>query len=361
MKNIFVIDGANGSGKSDLIKYVKEKYTTRKFVDIITKYTTRLERPEEEGKVLDLEFIDAELFNQFIEKDNFLFYHYGEHRYGFYEEQIYSSLEKYSNVFVIVRNKSVAKEISESFSNTRVVKVFIYSDPDKIKNRLIEEGVDQGAIDYRLRRLNTAWEDYLSHTHKYSEVLINNGSEREYHRLIDYLIEKYNSPDPNYVEIDNEHSYQLIKPLIGFKSNLTNAIKKYDFHKNVFLMMKFREDNILIYQFIKDILKEEGFNCIRADEPEINVTNNIYNPLAVAYLCKYGIALFDEPEKGNEFSPNVSYELGLMHAHSKECLVLKHKDLPQMPFDLLKDLYITYSDNLEIRKIIKKWLITIRK
>lgn len=47
-----------------------------------------------------------------------------------------------------------------------------------------------------------------------------------------------------------------------------------------------------------------------------------------------------------------------MHTQGKECLILKHKSLPQLPFDLLKDLYVLYNDNLELEEIIGTWLKT---
>ena len=47
MKNLFIIDGAAGTGKTDLIKYIAEKYTLSS-ATYIKKFTTREKRPEEE-------------------------------------------------------------------------------------------------------------------------------------------------------------------------------------------------------------------------------------------------------------------------------------------------------------------------
>ena len=98
---------------------------------------------------------------------------------------------------------------------------------------------------------------------------------------------------------------------------------------------------------------------MRADDREWGITRNVYNPIAVLYCCKYGIALFDEPEDHQAYSPNVAYELGIMHQQNKECLILKHASLPQVPFDLVKDLYVSYDRDLQIRQIIEHWIDAI--
>jgi hypothetical protein len=95
---------------------------------------------------------------------------------------------------------------------------------------------------------------------------------------------------------------------------------------------------------------------VRADDAAWNITGNVYNPIAVLYCCKYGIALFDEPEEGQAYSPNVAYELGIMHNQNKKCLILRHKSLPRVPFDLIKDLYVEYDRDLQLREVIERWI-----
>ena len=124
--------------------------------------------------------------------------------------------------------------------------------------------------------------------------------------------------------------------------------------------MKFRKSNEEFYHFIKNELENHGLNCVRADAPEWNLTNNVYNPIAVLYCCKYGIALFDEAEDEPEYNPNVAYELGVMHNQGKECLILKHSSLKSIPFDLVKDLHKPYTREIEFQKIFKEWLISIK-
>ena len=126
-------------------------------------------------------------------------------------------------------------------------------------------------------------------------------------------------------------------------------------------MMKFRDNNTQFSDFIKLELAKYGYNCVRADDPEWNLTNNVYNPIAVFYCCKYGIALFDEPEDGANYNPNVTYELGVMHNQGKKCLILKHSSLKEVPFDLVKELYKPYKKEIEFQTIFRDWLVSLNR
>jgi hypothetical protein len=121
-------------------------------------------------------------------------------------------------------------------------------------------------------------------------------------------------------------------------------------------MMKFRPSNKDLSDFIIENLQSHGLRGVRADANDWNITRNVYNPISVLYCCKYGIALFDEPEKDQTYSPNVAYELGIMHYQQKECLILRHASLSAVPFDLVKDLYVTYEKDLQVRRIIGDWV-----
>ena len=156
--------------------------------------------------------------------------------------------------------------------------------------------------------------------------------------------------------IQEEGSFAIIKPLVGYKTDIEQQLARFPYNQNVFLMMRFRDSNKELSDFIIEILKEGGLRGIRADDPEWNITGNVYNPIAVLYCCKYGIALFDEAEPQQAYNPNVIYELGMMHCQNKSCLILKHFSLPKVPFDLIKDLYMPYSGDLAVRTNIRKWM-----
>jgi guanylate kinase len=362
MHNLFLVDGAAGTGKTDMLDYLREKYSDRKQVAVILKYTTREHRAEEIKRKLslDLEFVTQRKFADLKRNDDFYSYEYGGALYGFSKSAIDRALKTHSHVFAIVRDRATIEHVVNDYPRICTIPVFIYTDREECERRLQADDYDEDAVRFRLARQKLAWDDYLRHSELYREVIINNSNKTDFHRLIDYLVHKYSPEhDPlNTLVISNCERFDLLKPLVGFKNAIQSRTQNYE--RNVFLMMKFRDSNKLLSKVIKKELEGIGLNCVRADESEWKITHNVYNPLAVLYCCKYGIALFDEPEKRNFFSPNVAYELGMMHLQGKQCLILRHKSLPEMPFDLIKDIHHTYSKDLEVPEIVRNWASAIR-
>ena len=359
MKTLFILDGVAGSGKSDLMQYVDRKFYN---ATTITKYTTREKRQLEESTKTDLIFVTNEKFIQFQEKEDDLFFEYtfGSHKYGFFKSQLDAAINKYEFIFVIVRNQSVIVRIMELYKNIILtVPVYIYAAKELIVQRMIEDGYDDEMISFRLKRSDEVFRDYLEND-IYEMILINSSDNYEYHSKIRELIEKYKKRG---TEIDrlyvSPREFFYLYNLSPYKATIERRLSVTPYEKNVFLMMKYRSSNHSFYQHIKTELENSGYNCIRADEPEWNITNDVYNPIAVLYCCKYGIALFDEPEDGANYSPNVMYELGVMHDQGKNCLILKYASLPVAPFDLMKNLHNSYSRDSDFRDIFKRWLISL--
>lgn len=366
VKNLYIIDGASGTGKSDMINYINRISINSNHATVLSKYTTRTIRPEEEvtDYHIDLEFVSKDQYLEYKKTPEFYSYSYGEgskiYDYGFFKSKLEEATNYFTNTFIIVRNKKLTEQIRKDFPEVRIVNVYIYTDIPKVIERLKATGYTDEKIDFRINRQTFAWQDYLRYSQHYDEVLINNSNITDFERLIDQLLDKYNEENEELLEVNASDKYILTKPIIGYKKEIIKRLDKFPFHKNVFLMMKFRPDTELVFENIRETLLEFGLNCVRADQPEWNITRNIYNPIATLYSCKYGIALFDKPEEKNEYSPNVAYELGIMHHQLKECLILKHSSLTNVPFDFIKDLYKSYTDNLEIKKIVKEWVSQLK-
>ncbi len=162
------------------------------------------------------------------------------------------------------------------------------------------------------------------------------------------------------LEIPGEGPYSLIPPLVGFRQKLEQQLEQFPFEDNVFLMMRFKKASESLSTFMIETLQEAGLRGVRADDPRWILTEDVYNPLAVLYCCKYGIALFDEPRPGQAYNPNVVYELAIMQYQGKDCLILRHASLPALPFDLIKNLYYVYDRDLAVRENIRKWISKIR-
>lgn len=362
MKTLILIDGASGTGKSDLAKYLAKKRHTK--IRLLRKTTTREKRPEEENELFsDLSFppVSKEEFVSLTDDKNFYWYTYGnrqtgENFYGLHRKDILSALEEVDVAIAIIRSLDTIEHIKSQLADIRVVSIFIYTDREFVVKRLREEGYDDESINFRLSRLPLAWDDYTKKATAYDRTIINSSTTRDFELLFDQHFESIISSDNTHLHVEPSSSLALVKPLIGFAPMMEARLREFPYQKNVFLMMKFRSSTKLVYDFIRATLAEHGYNCVRADEPEWDITRNTYNPVAVAYCCKFGIALFDEPEHNNEYSANVAYELGIMHNQLKECLILRHTSLVRTPFDLVKELYVDYSDNLELQGVIRKWV-----
>ncbi len=363
MKFLFLIDGAAGTGKTDMVSYIAKQYQPSGTATVVRKFTTRDHRPEEikHGAKLDLEFVTEHEFTARFNGSHCYVYEYGGERYAFEKEAVDSALRQFNCTFIIVRSLDVIQQLRRDYSRVRTVAVFVHSDGAQVRRRLKADGYDAAEIKFRLSRQDLVWDDYLTHPDLYNEIVINNSVKRDFQRLIQGLIAKYTDPPLDILPIAPDQSFSLPRALIGHRDEILRRVETYPYDRNVFLMMKFRDSNLLVFKFIAEQIDRSGFHCVRADQKEWDITSDVYNPIAVLHCCKYGIALFDEPEEDYTFSPNVAYELGMMHLQRKRCLILRHSSLPPMPFDLIKDLHRSYSKALELKAIVTDWLDDIRR
>ncbi len=106
---------------------------------------------------------------------------------------------------------------------------------------------------------------------------------------------------------------------------------------------------------IQEALRQRGLNPVWAGD--LDLIDDLYNPIACLICCKYGVALFDAPEPQQQVNPSVAYELGMMHLLGRKCLILKSDKLTSPPTDVLQKLYEGYEeDNLQtIRHLVREW------
>jgi len=185
--NLFLIDGASGTGKSDLVEYAKSSHGS---CGVVVKATTRELRDFEqrENVALDLTFHSIETFNalglEYI-------YEYGGRLYGFSKRQLDECLKDFCNVFVIIRNIPLMNKIKQDYKKHKVIAVYVHSDLRLIDERLISQGRTQSQIDFRLSRISNTLADYVQHSSSFDEVVINSSDKNTYHTLIGNLIKKY--------------------------------------------------------------------------------------------------------------------------------------------------------------------------
>lgn len=272
---------------------------------------------------------------------------------------------------MIVRDKVLIKKIQKDLSSIALTfYLYLYTDEERVRDRLKKEGFSKDVIERRIERNRTGWwNDYLATPDDEIIVIINSSNKTDFHKKINLLVDKYsNRKESNEIlYLTPTDKITLPQPLVGFKRQMVETLAKYPYEKNIFLMMKYRDENKEYYTRITLSLKNAGYNCVRADSPEWNLTRETHNYIAVALCCKYGIALFDEPEikmiKGKrcqvDYNPNVAYEIGMMQAYNKNCLILQHESLSDTPFDLVKDLLVKYK-GLDLLSKVENWLESIK-
>ena len=144
-------------------------------------------------------------------------------------------------------------------------------------------------------------------------------------------------------------------PLLGWRKEIEAFVAAHPFDQSVFIMIKYRDRNSRLIKEIKDALDKRAFNGILASDHR--VTDDLYNPIACLLCCARGVAVFDAPETGQEFNPNVAYELGMMHLLGRECRILKHDSLKVLHTDILMKLYQAYKSISDAREIIDSWVV----
>lgn len=364
MNKLFLIDGATGTGKSDLISFSKMQIDYD--VSTVGKITTRKRRKKEEATSTDLTFVSKEEFARIKKTGKYYHYQYGEkgNEYAISKKALAESLKNHEFTFAIVRSRPTIEQITRDLSQYGLVKrIFIHTDESKAIQRLKKDGYTDAQIEFRIRRNTLLWDE--EQTFDSNRItIINNSNTTDFHtqirELLKFFSEKREPVDLLY--IDGNTSYPLMPSLVGKKKAIAEQIKRFPFEKNIFVMMKYRPGNQSIYDEIRRTIEDEGYNCVRADDAEWTfLSDDVDNYLAVLYCCKYGIALFDKPDPNELYSPNVAYELGIMHNQMKKCLILKHQSLEKVPFDFLQRLYKEYDDGTQIRGYLIKWIKSIKR
>ncbi len=311
MKNLFLIDGASGTGKTDLINYLSD-YNS--LVSFVSKYTTRDYREYEKVNDEKLDLIN--LSSKAFEYKKFEYqYTYGGFKYGFSKEQIFEKFKKSDDVFVIVRNINLIKRLKNDFGFLNVISIFIYTDRDQIIKRLKKDNHKPEEIRFRIERLEIAYNSYLKNPTFYDEVIINSGSKLHYQKIIDDIFNKYKSItqiDPNFI----------------------------------FVLMSFNPDYNEIYDELVDAAKLVNNSLIvkRIDKQrgDYKITDEILNNISKARLIICDLT--DE-------RPNVYYELGFSRGIKKKVIACARRGT-KLHFDIKDFRTILYNSTSELRKEI---------
>ena len=313
MKNLFLIDGASGTGKSDLIKYATDYDIKCTYIE---KYTTRELREYEKSGDSKLDLVP--LSSDDFKSRNFDYsYNYGGFQYGFDKQDVVDKFEDHEVVIIIIRNTDLIKKLKSDFQFLNVVSIFIYTDKDLIVSRLKKDNHSQEDIDFRLERLDIAFKSYLKNPTFYDELIINTGSLDDFHRIIENTFDNYKK-----------------------------TLKK---ENAVFVIMSFNPDLKWVYDemkyAIKDFNQSNNKNLIpeRIDDRKgksFQITNGILEKIEEAELIICDLT---------EERPNVYYELGYTGGKAKNFILLAQEGTP-LHFDISGYNVEYYKNATELKK-----------
>ncbi len=116
--------------------------------------------------------------------------------------------------------------------------------------------------------------------------------------------------------------------------------------KLFFILMPFKEEwSNRIFKLLKGILKQQGFDAIRADQKYFGKSSEkIWLSLNEARLIIADIS---------NNNPNVLYEIGIAHTIGKDVIIIS-KDMDKIPFNLKGVDIIPYSDNMDGYQVLKR-------
>lgn len=156
-----------------------------------------------------------------------------------------------------------------------------------------------------------------------------------------------------------------------YDNDLSKLLEMSPYEKSVFIMMPFEKNDIRSIQItntIKDTLNEYGLHGWRADDPEREVMDDIWDNIVVNMLsCKYGIAVFVDrrvldrftDREISVFNANIALEVGFMKSRGLEVLILKDKQLEKLPTDIISKLYEEFHFNnpeRDVKIAVTKWV-----
>lgn len=335
MKNLFLLDGAAGSGKSDFFDFINEVGAQMSnFAIALPKYTSREQRAKE-NKVNDLYFFEGDREDRYkkyrakideIQKKGDFVYEYqypkSEAYYAIPKSSIDEALKKYKNVYIIIRSSYCIRMIMDTyknFENLNIIPIFIYSDKDCVEQRirnemqlqyssskLPEEEVQkiiEEKIKIRLSRTNIAMNDYYTQpTDIYKEIIINNSNKVIYFRQMRALLEKYNE----FKGLPNRAF--IIMPMDS---------RTADEHT----------ENISVKNAIFLGAKEAGIIASRSDDIIDNnsqiIIQKVYQNIDDSQICIVDLT---------KNRPNCYLELGYARAKNKKVILIAAKEDDENPY-----------------------------
>ncbi len=157
----FIVYGASGSGKSTILKFVKDIQN----VSVHRKDTTRSYRKYEiEDECADINYVKS--FNE----DEYIFIHYlWGNRYGIRKDLISKAQKNKELHFIVIGDVKILKKFKSIYPNT--VTIYVHCDPSEISRRFLER--DSHEWERRKKGINKQIIDFINNNTLFDHIIIN--------------------------------------------------------------------------------------------------------------------------------------------------------------------------------------------
>lgn len=181
--------------------------------------------------------------------------------------------------------------------------------------------------------------------------------ESENYRFCYITPDGYRAVDGDFAPLDD---LVMHRAPVELTASLANFKKDFpDSSRLAFVMMRFGKSkaHTSILQGIRSALDPQQIVALRADDKQYH-DDILLNILTYIYGCRFGIAVFERIE-GDDFNPNVSFEVGYMNGVGKSVCFLKDKTLTTLHTDLIGRLYWEFDTQdctTTIAPVLQKWM-----
>ncbi len=310
MPNLFIIDGASGTGKSDFLKYCDEIDEHSAY---IKKYTNK-EKDVDGVERNDLVYLSKEEYAKKVRENYQNYYEYAYPsgstvKYLILKSELDEQLRKNTNVFIIMRNVNLIKQIKSDYSkyiNVNVVTVFLYCDRAEVERRITEQCKKSGTTDEkeiqekvykRLQRDADVIKDYAANVGReiYDHVMLNVDDRDLFHACVKNLVDKYEAFDNRFTAFK---AFIIMPYTQGWEWTHFNQVK----------------------EAIAAGARQQGFIAERQDDIDTGsqeFIKEIKKSIKEAIICIGDLTLA---------RPNCYYEIGLAEEHHELDAIILIKD-----------------------------------
>jgi guanylate kinase len=148
-KAIFIFTGPVGSNRKSIAEMVGSTLSLHHIVAYTTRNRRSYETDGQDYHFVDLDtFKQAELNNEFIEEHQLKDIHY-----GIKTEEILYAFMRHNFVFLLLNKEG--SEVLKNIYGDHVIRIFIYSDKEKVRERLISRGDTAEVVEDYLKQYDS--------------------------------------------------------------------------------------------------------------------------------------------------------------------------------------------------------------